>query len=254
MTEAERLHEGLRTAFAEICGLHDDARFEQRDGYDLLVFPPVPIAQFNGVWPFADTAASELEGALAELETLDLPYSVQVRRGLSPDVAKEAETLGLTEVLTMPGMAVRRDELAATEAGGIAISRVSDSAGLAEAMATAAAGFGAPLSIFEPLYTAEAAALDGIAYFLGRVDGNPVSTSLGLAVNGTVGVFNVATPPEHRGRGFGAAVTWAAAQDGFDNGADLAWLQSSAMGLSVYRGLGFREVETYDLLTRPSAH
>jgi predicted GNAT family acetyltransferase len=62
-----------------------------------------------------------------------------------------------------------------------------------------------------------------------------------------------ATPGEHRGRGYGAALTAAAAQGGFASGADLAWLQSSAMGLSVYRRLGFREVERYVLLTRPEA-
>src|SRR6266498_1424933 len=103
-----------------------------------------------------------------------------------------------------------------------------------------------------PLYLLQTAAVEGLEYYLGRVDGRDVSTSVGYTVDDTVGVFNVATPAEHRGRGYGAALTTQAAREGFAAGADLAWLQSSAMGFSVYRRLGFREAETYALLTRPS--
>jgi N-acetylglutamate synthase len=104
-----------------------------------------------------------------------------------------------------------------------------------------------------PLYLLETAAVDGLSYYLGRVDGKDVSTSIGLMLGDSVGIFNVATPPEHRGRGYGAALTVEAARQGFAAGVGLAWLQASAMGLSVYRALGFREVEDYVLLTRPEA-
>jgi predicted GNAT family acetyltransferase len=104
-----------------------------------------------------------------------------------------------------------------------------------------------------PLYLLEAAAVEGISYYLGRVDGVDVSTSVGYTLGDLVGVFNVATPPEHRGRGYGAALTAEAARQGFAAGAELAWLQASAMGVPVYRRLGFREVEDYLLLTRPEA-
>jgi predicted GNAT family acetyltransferase len=103
------------------------------------------------------------------------------------------------------------------------------------------------------MYLVEVAALEGLEYYLGRVEGRDVATAIGYRLEGTVGIFNVATPREHRGRGYGAAVTAEAARDGFSAGAELAWLQSSAIGESVYRRLGFREVETYVLLTRPSA-
>jgi hypothetical protein len=48
-------------------------------------------------------------------------------------------------------------------------------------------------------------------------------------------------------------VTHAAAQEAFDHGADLAWLQSSDAGHSVYKRLGFRDVETYVMYTAPEA-
>jgi N-acetylglutamate synthase len=252
MGDAERIHEALRTMFENLCGVFDDARFERRDGYDFLVFPPIPIPQFNAVWPLADAAAPTLAAALEEIERLGLPCSVQIRRGRTPRFDDEAKRLGLTAEEPIPGMLARQEELAPPEVDGLDVVRVETADGLAQALAVAAAGFGVPADLLAPVYMLEVAALDGLAYYLGRVDGRDVATSVGYTIGDTVGIFNVATPPEHRGRGYGAALTAEAARAGFTRGAELAWLQSSAMGLSLYRRLGFREVEAYVLLTRPA--
>jgi predicted GNAT family acetyltransferase len=60
-----------------------------------------------------------------------------------------------------------------------------------------------------------------------------------------VGVFNVATPPEHRRRGYGAAITARVVSDGLAAGARWAWLQSSPAGYRVYEELGFRTLERW---------
>jgi GNAT superfamily N-acetyltransferase len=252
MSEAERMHEALRTMTERLCDVFEEARFERRDGYDLVVFPLVPVPQFNGVWPLDDSAAASLSGALDEIEQLGLPYSVQIRRGRTPGFEEEARRLGLTVDEPMPGMVATPDDLHGPQLPELEIVRVETADGLAQGLAVAAAGFGAPADLLAPLYLLETAAVAGLEYYLGRVDGRDVSTSVGYTIDDTVGVFNVATPAEHRGRGYGAALTAQAAREGFAAGADLAWLQSSAMGLSVYRRLGFREAETYALLTRPS--
>ena len=237
--------------FETICGVFADARFERRNGYDFMAFPQIPIPQFNGVWPRDDAAAPALADAVAEIEQLGLPYSVQVRRGLTPACEAEARGLGLTAEEPIPGMVARPGELAAPEPEGLEVVRVSTADGLAQALAIAAAGFEVPADLLAPMYLLDVAAVDGLVYYLGRVDGRDVSTSVGYTLDDTVGVFNVATPPEHRGRGYGAALTVEAARQGFDGGAELAWLQASAMGVGVYRRLGFREVEEYLLLTAP---
>jgi N-acetylglutamate synthase len=235
-----------------LCGVYADARFERREGYDLLVFPDVPLPQFNSVWPRDDAAASSLSAALEEIEALGLPTSVQVRRGRTPEFEAEAKRRGLTEEETVPGMAATAAELDGREVPELEIVRVATADGLAQALAVAAAGFETPPDVLAPLYLLELGAVEGLAYYLGRVDGRDVSTSVGYTLGDTVGVFNVATPPEHRGRGYGAALTAEAARQGFAAGARLAWLQASTMGLSVYSGMGFREVETYVLLTNPT--
>jgi GNAT superfamily N-acetyltransferase len=150
-------------------------------------------------------------------------------------------------------MAANRADLRVPADSGAEIIRVETADGLAQAAAVAANGFGAPLDIFTPLYLEEVAQLDGISYYLARVGETDVATALSFEVEGTVAIFNVATPQEHRGHGYGAAVTHAAVQEAFDRGADLAWLQSSELGHSVYERLGFRDVETYVMYTAPEA-
>jgi ribosomal protein S18 acetylase RimI-like enzyme len=249
VTEAERLHTGLYTVTERLAGVLEEASFEQREGYMFTAFPTVPLPSFNGVWADTDAAAEELADALAEVEEMGLPFGVTVRSGRTPAVEEAARRLGLTSSTRVPGMAATPGELRGPESE-LEVLTVETADGLAQALAVAATGFGAPPELLAPIYMIEVSELDGIEYYLGRVDACDVSTAVGYNVNRTVGIFNVATPEEYRGRGYGAALTAHAAREGFSAGADLAWLQSSSLGESVYRRLGFREVETYTLLTR----
>ena len=151
----------------------------------------------------------------------------------------------------MPGMVATPADLRPVEVPGLEIGRL-EADGLDEAIAVAAAGFEAPPELVARLFTRSVAGLEGAAFYVGRVAGRAVSTAIGLTASADVGIFDVATPPEHRRRGYGSALTAGAARDGFAAGADLAWLQSSAIGEPVYRRLGFRQVETYVLLPRGS--
>jgi len=249
LNEAERLHLGLCTVSERLAGALEGARFERREGYMFTAFPTFPLPSFNGVWAETDAAAEELGDALAEVEELGLPFGVTVRAGRTPAVEDAARRLGLTSSMRIPGMAATPGELRVPESELLVIA-VETADGLAQALAVAATGFGAPPELLASIYMIEVSELDGIEYYLGRVDPYDVSTAVGYTVNGTVGIFNVATPEEYRGRGYGSTLTANAAREGFNAGADLAWLQSSSMGESVYRRLGFREVEAYTLLTR----
>jgi ribosomal protein S18 acetylase RimI-like enzyme len=250
MTDAERTREALRTAFENLYALFDDARYERREGYDFLFVPQIPIAPFNGVWPLDDKAAPALEDALGEVEAAGVPCSVQLRDDQTPACEVEARRLGLTNELAMPAMVIREGDLRDRAVDGLRISTVDGEPDRTLAMETAAVGFGAPLSIFEPIYQEHVLAVDGFRAYLARADDDVVATSIGYTLGDTAGIFNVATPAEHRGRGYGAAVTAAAARGAFDDGAELAWLQASQMGFSVYRRLGFEQVGTDLLLTR----
>jgi ribosomal protein S18 acetylase RimI-like enzyme len=250
MTDAERTRDALRTAFESLYGMFEGARYERRDGYDFLFIPQIPIAQFNGVWPVDDAAAPQLEDALAQVEAAGVPTSVQLRVGQTPACEATAKRLDLTRELALPVMVVREAGLRARDLDGLSISTVASDTDRTLAIETAAAGFGAPVSIFEPIYREHVLAAEGVRVYLARAGQEAVSTSIGYTIGDTAAIFNVATPAGHRGRGYGAAVTTAAALGGFADGAELAWLQASEMGFSVYRGLGFEHVATDLLLTR----
>jgi N-acetylglutamate synthase len=253
--QAERLHAALRSAFKGVLANLEGARMEERVGYLFLVCPDLPLPQLNGVWAEGEEqeaqAVRELEGAIAEIEMLGLPCWVQTRAGRTPALEAEARRLGLTSEESVPGMVATADDLGEATSPEVEIVRVVDSAGLAEAQVVAASGFEVPPDVFAPFYTARVVAAPGLSIYVGRVDGKPVSTAIGFRQGDAVGIFNVATRPEYRRRGYGTAFTARALSDGFKSGATFGWLQSSPLGESLYRRMGFRQVETYTLLSRP---
>lgn len=82
----------------------------------------------------------------------------------------------------------------------------------------------------------------GVTAYLGYMDDRPVATALLLETDGVAGVHVVATLPEYRRRGIGAALTARCATDGFDHGCEVSALQSSSLGFPVYERLGYRQV------------
>jgi len=218
-----------------------------------MICPSIPIPSFNNVLPEDDAAASALEGALSDIAAQGLPPGLLVRRGKTPAWEAEAERLGLMVREEEPGMVVTAPELRHVDVPELEIVQVKTADGLAQALAVAAEGFGVPPDLFAPLFDLAFLEDDGIAYYLGRVGETDVTTGTGFTVGDAVGIFSIATPPQHRGRGYGAAVTAEAVRVGFRAGAEFAWLGSSPSGYPVYRRLGFRTVERYVLYAAPEA-
>jgi ribosomal protein S18 acetylase RimI-like enzyme len=243
----------LIAAFEALFGVLPGSRLERREGYVLLVCPPAPaIPQFNGVFAEEDGGAlvAELPDAIAELDRHALPFWLQTRAERHPLVEVEAERLGLAQVDVVPGMVATATELTSATADELRIERAVEATDLVRALDVAAAGFEAPAEVLAALYGEAVSALPGLSIYLGFDGDEPISTAVGYVEGDAVGVFNVATPPAYRRRGFGAALTAHAARDGFAVGARFAWLQSSLAGESVYRRMGFRQVETYNVFTR----
>jgi ribosomal protein S18 acetylase RimI-like enzyme len=234
-----------------MCPAHDCARFEERDGFDLISYPTVPITQLNGVWVRDDRedVAAALGPALAELEPTGAPLWIQTRDGHA--IAQTAaRQLGYTVEVRIPGMVLAPGDLV-EPAPSAAVEQAESDADFDGVLDALAAGFEAPRELLAPFVSPPARSVPGIRTYLVRADGQVASTALGFVHEGTVGIFNVATPPQFRRRGYGGAVTAAAVRDGLAAGAEFAWLQSSDEGEPVYRRLGFREVVAYTAFTRP---
>jgi ribosomal protein S18 acetylase RimI-like enzyme len=87
--------------------------------------------------------------------------------------------------------------------------------------------------------------------FLGTENGRPVAASRLFCAGGVAGVYHVATLPEARGRGYGTAMTLAAAHAGFDRGYRYGVLFATTAGCNLYVRLGFRELFRVDVYKSP---
>ena len=145
-----------------------------------------------------------------------------------------------------PGMAVDLHELnvAIQPADGFEIRSVDDEESLHTWANVFVNGYGMPSaweSITIDLWLQLGLDLP-IRNYLGYWNGKPVSTSTVFYGGGAAGIYCVATLPEARGKGIGAALTLKPLLDAREMGYRIGVLQSSDMGFNVYKKLGFRQL------------
>ena len=221
-----------------------------RFGGAVAVVAGSPIPLFNHVFiETPEATPDDLRAAVTALEETGLRFTVSLRVGTDDRLAEllQASTLVASEKPT-PGMFLRLPTHSETPSDlEVRCGRdVFD-----DHCVVSADGFGVSLETLRGVLTPELTDRDDIAFYAGYVDGEPVACSAGVLHDSSVTVVNVATLPQHRGRGYGGAMTMTPVVDGGERGCDVAFLQSSEMGFPVYRRLGFETVVEYDSWTSP---
>jgi GNAT superfamily N-acetyltransferase len=107
------------------------------------------------------------------------------------------------------------------------------------------AGFGMPEWLKDPfLEMFGGLAADRLVNVLARLDGEPVACGSAYLVDGTAGIYNIATLEGFRGRGIGYAVTAWLMNDAYERGCTETILHASSDGYPVYEHLGYQTVCT----------
>lgn len=233
----------------------------QRDDPDLAWSIGGSPLDYHNCVVRADLPPAAADEAIArsreEMAAYAVPGSWHIGPSMRPDdIDDRLRAAGFVDDGTEPGMAVDLGALATGRPApdGLLVERVADEAGLAAWESVLASGFGEgerEARWVASIYRAAgyAAPASPWRHFLARIDGVPVGTATTYLAAGVVGLYFVSTTPAARRRGVGAAVTLAALHDARELGCRVGVLQSSAAGRSVYAGLGFRELCTFQLFT-----
>jgi GNAT superfamily N-acetyltransferase len=171
----------------------------------------------------------------------------------TPDLGARLGSFGLKPVGEAPGMALDLDALEPRPSvpAGLSITAAATSESRRIWARTAAIGTGASPAAADALAEIEAG-LDSAAdperlRLIGYAAGVPVAAAALVTTAGVAGVYAVATMPDARKKGIGAAMTLAALAEGRRRGCRVGVLQSSAMGHPLYGRMGFRDVCAYRL-------
>lgn len=242
--DAERAATSFGSAWTAMARAAAPPMWHRAEPGAVAMVTELPVPTLNGVWVLDGGADDDtISGLLDDTGTRSETHCLQGRPQDSDRLARIADARGMTAAGDIPIM-VRDLEGLGRPRSDLRIRRVGDDELVVHAD-LAARGFGGPKDIFVALITR----LGGYAplhVFVGDADGDDVCTAVGVhGDDGSVAVFNVATPPEHQGQGFGAAITAAVLADAHDSGATWAWLQSSPAGYPVYRRMGFQELEAW---------
>jgi ribosomal protein S18 acetylase RimI-like enzyme len=226
-----------------------------RNGAGVAAVTRVAAPTLNGVWvQKVDADAEDISDLLDQVAATELPHCLQFRSASATRLVGLAASRGMAHLEDIPLMvSADTDQLTAAQVVGELMIRqlLPDEAPLHARVA--AAGFEAPPEMFLQLMTPAVLATPGVRCYVGEAGGQPVTTGLGVTLGSSVAIFNIATPPQYRRRGYGAAVTARAVADGLAAGAKWSWLQSSAEGYKVYERLGFRTIEIWPCFASQSA-
>jgi ribosomal protein S18 acetylase RimI-like enzyme len=233
-------------AFRVMAGAVPGGELIERGGI-LIAASGLQAAMFNVAFvrrPLQQPKA-ELEAAAAYFEGRRLDFVVRVRNGVDPATEKAAVELGMAFTAAVPGMILENPQKRLKQSKDIEIRLANDAETLEDFAKVVAVGFGASLEMTRALAASGTLGLPDQEFYVGYVDGRCMATSTLALSHRVAGVYNVATLPEGRRRGFGEAMTAHSVRRGAAGGALIASLQASEMGRPIYERMGFRVTASY---------
>jgi GNAT superfamily N-acetyltransferase len=239
LAEADR---NMVAVWRHLVGVGPKPSVTERDGLAMLA-SGLPVPLFNPVYIVGEVAdpKAAVDALRDHYAGLGLPFVLVFRDAVAPGLADACAAASMVEHWQLPLMVM--DPIPEHGDGeplpdGLEILIVDDH-NISAYGDVLAAGFGMPRQLVEQVLGPDMVRIPGFTGFLGLLDGQPVATSAVYQSEDTAGVYNVATVEAARGKGIGAAITWAAALCGQQAGRRRSILQASQMGEPVYARMGY---------------
>ncbi len=211
-----------------------------------------PIRSFNNVFLTGPLASPNphLNEAVEHFESRGVPFRLRVRddiNGVTEDVVVAA---GFERRGGIPCLVLNSLPTPPRSLPGLEIRGVTDADTLRDHVTVVASGFDWSVSLLGQVFTKALMADPSWRGYIGYEDRQPVAAAQLIVTDKVAGIYYVATLQERRRRGLGAAMTWWALNDGAAAGCDMASLQASPMGSSIYERMGFETVSYYRTFVR----
>ncbi len=127
---------------------------------------------------------------------------------------------------------------------GFRIERVANDEQMAEWIQISEAGFGELYPHFYAAYARHGYGADAFSlHYIGYLGDTPVTSSTLLDAGGTAGIYDVSTPPDLRGQGFGSAITHFMMREMLSRGYTDTWIWASDIGRKVYQKIGYVDAD-----------
>ncbi len=225
--------------------------FRAAPGYEAHLTPHACLA-LSGE-PAADLNVIVVDGGpephaclrthMERVRSRDLPVMVLLTGKVAEPLAPAAAELGLAHAGGMPLMVCTP-----TAPGGgsdrFTVERITSDGERRTAVSLAAAAFSLPPDVVERACGTGLLDAPGFDYFVARrFDGTPVSSVQTTRSGSAVGIWVMATPPQHQRQGAGRALLEGVMAHHLERGAELFYLGATAAGLPLYESVGFHTID-----------
>jgi GNAT superfamily N-acetyltransferase len=249
--EFESLEANLRQSFRTLAQGRPRSDVSELDGVSIVSLG-VAFQMFNAAFLNRRVTGREdmehrLASAASFFKARRLPWSFWIcedwlawsaRRSL----VSSCESFGLHPVTEMPGMvadSLREPKRSPTR---LDVRRAADPIAMEHFRSIGSVCFHVPPSWFREVFDDAMPAREFVCW-VGYCESRPVATAATVVYDGVIGVYNVATVPDERSRGYAEAITrFAIAEASRQSRLTRVILQSTAQGERLYKRLGFREV------------
>jgi GNAT superfamily N-acetyltransferase len=254
VTELSAVERNLRLCFRALASSRAEAENRVSTGVEVISLG-VRFQMFNAAFLSGEVSdEADLErrilAARVRFGVRGISWSFWVCDGLltaalNRRVGRLFEKHGLRLATQMPGMVADDFPTPARDLPAIKVEEVRTASGLASFRDIGSACFRVPVNWFEEVFDAHSMDRPPFRGWLGYANGKPVCTAATVADGDALGIYNVATLPGFRAKGYAEALMREAIAREVAEKARPIVLQSTAAGMELYRRLGFRQVTNF---------